>query len=120
MTFEPIDYAAKWRSTERESGVETCSSYLHGTARKAHTLRGGLEAALEERSTDLPGSSSSTSTSTTSASKTTASIARTECLSCTPILEQLKANFDSLVRTGRELRHSKPVLPEPRKPDKLH
>ena len=105
---------AQYRKRKR---VETCYSYLHGTARKAHTLRGGLKAAPEERSMDLQVSSSSTSTSTPSASTTSASIAHTECLSCTLILEQLKVNFD---RTGRELRHSKRVLPEPRKPDKLH
>ena len=97
--------------------VETCSTYLHGTG---HKLREDLEVALEERNTDLPGTSCSAGASTTSASTTSASIVRSKCLSCTPVLEQLKVNFDSLVQTGRELRHCKRVLPEPRKPDKLH
>ena len=42
------------------------------------------------------------------------------CTSCKPALEKLQPVFDSFVRSDHELRHSKMVLPEPKKPDKTH
>ena len=42
------------------------------------------------------------------------------CSTCLPVLSLLKPAFASLVRQGAELRHSKQVLPHPKKPDRLH
>ena len=89
----------------------TCTTYLEGAARKAHRLRQDLEVAMET-------SKESPSEPTTSTSGTSSSAC--PCTSCKPVLEKLKPTFTSLVRRGRDLRHRKRVMPEPRKPDKPH
>jgi hypothetical protein len=42
------------------------------------------------------------------------------CATCLPVLSLLMPAFISLVRQGAELRHSKRVLPHPKKSDKQH
>ena len=73
-----------------------CASYLEGRSRKVHKLRHDVEEGLRAEQPNHP------------------------CTSCKPALEKLLPVFQSFVRSDIELRHRKRVLPEPRKPDKLH
>lgn len=73
-----------------------CASYLEGRSRKVHKLRHDVEEGLRAEQPNHP------------------------CTSCKPALEKMLDVFQSFVRSDIELRHRKRVLPEPRKPDKLH
>ena len=99
------------KQSRKRKRDEVVTTYLQGTSRKAHRLRGGLKAAIEKQIALEPGPSATGVSDTSATSASTG----TECQFCKPVLGKLKANFDSLVRTGGELRHSKRVLPEPRK-----
>ena len=85
---------------------ETSSRYLHGASRKVFKLREGVKVGATEVD-DSPEQIVTVAPSS-------------QCLSCAPVLDKLKGTFNSLVRRDKELRHSKLVLPQPRKPDKLH
>jgi hypothetical protein len=100
-------------TTRKRKGADACSAYLDGKSRKVHKLRHDVEVGLKEgvqsSSTVEPaGDSSEQSTSSGS------------CFTCKPVLELFKPTFQSLVRADIELRHSKTVLPNPVKPDKIH
>lgn len=85
--------------SRKRKHADACSTHLKGKSRKVHQLRRDIQHGLREAQT---GDSA------------------TSCLTCKPVLEQIKPIFQSFVRTDIELRHSTRVLPNPRKPNKLH
>lgn len=95
--------------TRKRKRAIACSTYLEGKSRKVHKLRKDITTGFKEGLLPEPGiGADGPSTS------------GTPCPTCKPVLEQIKSNFLSLVRSDLELRHSKRVLPNPVKPDKLH
>lgn len=92
-------------STKAKKRAGACSNYLEGRARKVHKLRHDVEIGLKEGASHQPEEPSNS---------------RKLCTDCKPVLEKLLPKFESFVRSDIELRHRKRVLPNPRKPDKLH
>ena len=77
------------KQSRKRKRDEVVTTYLQGTSRKAHRLRGGLKAAIAEKQNALEPGPSATGVSDTSATS-----ASTECQFCKPVLGKLKANFD--------------------------
>ena len=95
-------------TTKANKRAAACSNYVGGRSRKVHKLRHDVEfglkdGALHQHSTQRRDPSSSE-----------------HCTDCKPVLEKLLPKFESFVCSDIELRHRKRVLPNPRKPDKLH
>ena len=95
----------------------TLVRYLHGAARKVRKLRKYLGVAVEAEERRPPPEQVAGAVAVAASSSSSSS---PQCLSCTPVLEKVKGIFNSFVCRDQELRHSKRVLPEPRKPDKLN
>ena len=97
-----MEEEASQEHSRAKKRANACANYLEGRSRKVHKLRNDAEQGLKADQAH--------------ARETT----HGPCTSCRPALEKLQPVFDSFVRSDLELRHSKRVLPEPKKPDKTH
>ena len=91
-----MESSRKWKRDD------ACSIYLMRKSRKAHNFRPNLEEGLQTNE------------------ECTSSMDTDRCFTCLPVLALLKPAFLSLTQQGAELRHSKCILPNPKKWDKQH